>query len=139
VKSLGAKSIGAALGAAAGPAVDRPSVQRAIASLRVLLERRWAVYLAVDVLLFFYVLIIALVGGGEARALWIGGVLLPSVILGIMILSDAIDVDRRAGSLDLALSAPGGRDLCPTRPGRARASSRGPCARASSRTPSSSG
>lgn len=74
-------------------------------SLELLLERRAGIYLTVDGLILFGVLVGVLVGG-EPEQFYMAA-LLPCLIVGVPILSDAIALERRAGSLDLALSSPG--------------------------------
>jgi hypothetical protein len=67
---------------------------------------RLLLFAAVDAVIVATSLINVLVTGGEPRNVYLGVVLLPSLLLGLPILADVVALERRAGSLDLALSVP---------------------------------
>lgn len=80
-------------------------------SLRLLVQRRAGLVLVVDALFLTSVLATLLIEG-DSTSLSMGNdlyftVVLPMVLLGIPVLADQIALERRAGCLDLALSAPG--------------------------------
>jgi hypothetical protein len=74
--------------------------------LTLLLGGRSLLFAAVDAAILGTSLFDALVNGGEPRNLYLGVALLPALLLGLPILADAVALERRAGSLDLALSVP---------------------------------
>lgn len=80
-------------------------VERLRLSVALLVERRAWLYLAVDGFVFYGILLGVLVGG-DPRQFYLA-VLAPCILLGVPILGDAVALERRAGSLDLALSSPG--------------------------------
>ncbi len=75
-------------------------------SLRLLLEGRLWVFLLADLVLLVQGLIQALVAGGRIDELYAPMVIVPSVLLAAPALSAIIALERRAGSLDLALATP---------------------------------
>jgi hypothetical protein len=83
---------------------------RVRASLALLVERRVGLFLTIDGFFLFSALPIAF-GAGEGRAseFWIPMFLAPSLIIGVPMLSECVAVERRSGTLDLALSSPGAR------------------------------
>lgn len=97
-----------------GPARRIPlpgPVLRARFALALLMARRPGVFAVANVLLLFVTLVLAMAAGGEARSAWHMLVVAPLLLLGGAILSDVVAVERRSGSLDLALSSPGARHL----------------------------
>ncbi|HEY5610291.1 MAG TPA: hypothetical protein VIL97_03720 [Thermoanaerobaculia bacterium] len=76
-------------------------------SLALLLDRRLGLLLTVDLLVLFSITVAVLSGAGSAPGFYTGVVLIPILFLGIPILADSVALERRAGSLDLALSSPG--------------------------------
>jgi len=88
---------------------DSAAFVRVRLSLRLLTERRAALYIAVDALFLFAGVLIALGGNGSAIEFWLPLFLMPLLILGVPILADTVAVERRSGTLDLALTSPGAR------------------------------
>ena len=91
------------------PASWHVALTRVRLSLGLLTQRQPWVFLTLDALLLLVVLIGALIGGGEPKDLYLLLVAGPTLLLGMPLLSDAIALERRAGTLDLALTSPGGR------------------------------
>lgn len=87
----------------------RGAVREGVVHLRLLCQRKVAVFVAADVVLLFFFLLLAVVGEGRPPGLHAAMVVAPTVLLGIPVLSDVLALERRAGSLDLALSSPGAR------------------------------
>ncbi|HEV7670747.1 MAG TPA: hypothetical protein VGS22_19685 [Thermoanaerobaculia bacterium] len=76
-------------------------------SLELLLGRRLLMFAVVDFLVVGAALIAMLLGSGdEPQAVWSGVVLPPFLLLGLPALSGIVEVERRAGCLDLALTTP---------------------------------
>lgn len=76
-------------------------------SLGLLLGRRLALFAAIDVLVVgWLVLSMLLESDGDGRDLYRYAFLLPSLLLALPALAGMVDLERRAGCLDLALSAP---------------------------------
>lgn len=81
-----------------------PSTGRRLAlSVSLLLGRRTVLFVCADLLLLFFLGVPILLGGDDLWALVVATYLL----IGVPVLADAVDLERRAGSLDLALSSPG--------------------------------
>jgi hypothetical protein len=81
--------------------------QRTRLTLELLLGRRLLLFAVVDLLVVGGALLAMLLGAGdEPSAVWSGVVLPPFLLLGLPALSGTVDVERRAGCLDLALSVP---------------------------------
>ena len=76
-------------------------------SIALLTERRVGLLLTVDGLFLFIGFLGALDGSGSAREFYPLLFLAPALILGVPILSEAVVVERRSGTLDLALSSAG--------------------------------
>ncbi|HBL30892.1 MAG TPA: hypothetical protein DD490_29005 [Acidobacteria bacterium] len=77
-------------------------------SLELLLGRRLWLFAAIDAAVVLAALFQMLLGdGGEPAGIYTWVVLLPFLLLGLPALSGIVEVERRAGCLDLALSAPG--------------------------------
>lgn len=85
------------------------AVTRARVSLALLTERRVAMYLTVDGFFLFAGLLLSFSGNGSVRDYWLPMFLLPSIFLAVPIMADAVAVERRSGTLDLALTSPGAR------------------------------
>jgi hypothetical protein len=83
----------------------RTEVERLRLSVALLVERRAGLYLVADGFVLFGILVGVL--AGEDPAQFYLAVLAPCILLGVPILGDAVALERRAGSLDLALSSPG--------------------------------
>lgn len=76
-------------------------------SLALLLGRRLLLFVVIDVLVVgWLVMSMLLETDGDARDLYRFAFLLPSLILALPALAGMVDLERRAGCLDLALSAP---------------------------------
>ncbi|MCM2315864.1 MAG: hypothetical protein NDJ92_12025 [Thermoanaerobaculia bacterium] len=85
----------------------RHEIRATAMSVNLMLERRAWKFVIIDALVVLQAAIVAFAGEGEE---FFGpSVLLPLVILGVPIMADAIALERRAGTLDLALSSPGSR------------------------------
>jgi ABC-type Na+ efflux pump permease subunit len=86
---------------------NSPPVARARLSVALLLDRRAALFAWVDGFFIFSGLMMAFAGSGHATEFWPALVLMPTLILGVPMLAEVIAVERRSGTLDLALSSPG--------------------------------
>ena len=76
-------------------------------SLELLLGRRLFLFAGVDLLIVGSAVLAMLLGAGdEPGAVWSGVVLPPFLLLGLPALSGIVDLERRAGCLDLALTTP---------------------------------
>ncbi|MEM1180625.1 MAG: hypothetical protein AAGM22_19925 [Acidobacteriota bacterium] len=71
-----------------------------------LLERRWWLFLGLNLLFVFNGYLEGAVEGSRVEAIYFRSVLMPSLLLAIPALSGLLALERRAGSLDLALSVP---------------------------------
>ena len=87
----------------------RAELTRARVSLALLTERRAALFLSVDAFFLFAGLVLSFSQSGSVRDFWFPLFLLPSLFLGVPIMADAVAVERRSGTLDLALTSPGAR------------------------------
>src|SRR5206468_12531432 len=76
-----------------------------------LTERRVVLFLVLDGFFLFQGLVMGLYGGstGDGRDLWFPLFLLPALAVGVPMLSDTLAVERRSGTLDLALTSPAAR------------------------------
>jgi hypothetical protein len=79
------------------------------ASLALLVERRVGLFMTIDGLFLFSAIPLAFGGTGRATEFWFPIFIIPSLILGVPMLSECVAVERRSGTLDLALSSPGAR------------------------------
>jgi hypothetical protein len=86
-----------------------PSVVRVRLSLRLLTERRAALFIIIDVMFLFAGLMIGLGGNGSVIEFWLPLFLMPLLVIGVPMLADTVAVERRSGTLDLALTSPGAR------------------------------
>src|SRR5205085_11091612 len=82
---------------------------RVRSSVALLVERRVGLFLAIDGFFLFFGITIALGGNGRATMFWLPLFLLPCLLVGVPMLSECVAVERRSGTLDLALSSPGAR------------------------------
>lgn len=90
--------------------MNRATLTRIRLSLALLTERRLALYAWIDFLLAFVGLAIAFSGArGSSMDFYFPFFLLPVLLIGIPMLSDTVAVERRSGTLDLALTSPGAR------------------------------
>ena len=78
-------------------------------ALRLLTERRAALFIAVDALFLNAGLMTGLAGSGSATDFWLPMFLMPLLVVGVPMLADTVAVERRSGTLDLALTSPGAR------------------------------
>ncbi len=77
-------------------------------SLELLLGRRLWLFAGIDALVILSTLLDMLLGdGGEPAGIYTWVILMPFLLLGLPALSGIVEVERRAGCLDLALSTPG--------------------------------
>jgi hypothetical protein len=85
-----------------------PRVRRLGHHFAILLQGRWRSFLLFDSIFVTYAFTEALVGGGlsggQPSRLFLFIVLVPLLVLGVPVLSRTLDVERQAGTLDLALS-----------------------------------
>jgi hypothetical protein len=88
---------------------DSAPVLRVRLSLRLLTERRAALFISVDALFLFAGLMIGLGGSGSVKDFWLPLFLMPLLVVGVPMLADTVAVERRSGTLDLALTSPGAR------------------------------
>lgn len=86
-----------------------PHLQRTLLSLRLLTERRLGFYATVDGFFLFGGVLIGLSGNGSVRDFWLPLFLMPLLVVGVPMLADTMAIERRAGTLDLALTSPGAR------------------------------
>ena len=78
-------------------------------SLRLLTERRAALFISIDALFLFAGFMIGLAGTGSVREFWLPLFVMPLLVVGVPMLADTVAVERRSGTLDLALTSPGAR------------------------------
>jgi len=77
-------------------------------SLELLLGRRLWLFATIDAVVILLAVLEMLLGdGGEPAGIYFWVILMPFLLLGLPALSGIVEVERRAGCLDLALSAPG--------------------------------
>ena len=88
---------------------DSAAAVRVRLSLRLLTERRAALFISVDALFLFAGILIGLGGNGSVTEFWLPLFLMPLLVLGVPMLADTVAVERRSGTLDLALTSPGAR------------------------------
>jgi len=87
----------------------KTSLVRVRSSLALLVERRVGLFLAIDGFFLFFGITIAFGGNGRADLFWLPLFLAPCLLVGVPMLSECVAVERRSGTLDLALSSPGAR------------------------------
>ncbi len=88
---------------------DSGTVVRVRLSLRLLTERRAALFISIDALFLFGGLMMGLAGSGSVREFWQTLFLMPLLVIGVPMLAETVAVERRSGTLDLALTSPGAR------------------------------
>lgn len=77
-------------------------------SLELLLGRRLWLFASIDAVVILAAVLRMLLGdGGEPAGIYTWVILMPFLLLGLPALSGIVEVERRAGCLDLALSTPG--------------------------------
>lgn len=83
---------------------------RARLSLALLTERRVVLFIGIDALFLFAAVMMGLSGDRATAAdFWHPLVVLPALVVTVPILADTVAVERRSGTLDLALTSPGAR------------------------------
>ena len=81
---------------------------RARLSLALLTERRAVLFIGIDALFLFAGVMMGLTGErASAIDFWHPLVVLPALVVAVPILADTVAVERRSGTLDLALTSPG--------------------------------
>src|SRR5258706_16024081 len=76
-------------------------------SITLLTERRILLFIALDALFLYAGLMIGLYGqNGSAADLWLPLIVFPAFVVCVPMLSDTVAVERRSGTLDLALTSP---------------------------------
>jgi ABC-type Na+ efflux pump permease subunit len=94
---------------AAAPAL-RTAALRVGHTLLLLTERRLLLFAGLDLLLLIAGVMIGLnSASGSARDMWLPFFIMPAMIVGVPMLADSVAVERRSGTLDLALTSPGAR------------------------------
>ncbi len=82
------------------------ALKQARYAFELLLERRLWLFVAADSLVLLQGLFSALLGTGKVPELYRSMVAIPLLLLGVPALASAVALERRAGSLDLALAVP---------------------------------
>lgn len=79
-------------------------------SVALLTERRVLLFVCLDALFLFAGVLIGLNSAqGSSPDMWVPLAVLPLLIVGVPMLADSVAVERRSGTLDLALTSPGAR------------------------------
>ena len=92
------------------PQALRTAALRVRHSLALLTERRMLLFLGLDLLFLFAGVMIGLSSdSGGARDMWLPFFVMPALLVGVPMLADTVAVERRSGTLDLALTSPGAR------------------------------
>ena len=86
-----------------------PPATRLRSSISLLTERRLALFATLDGFFLFMGLFWAFAGVESAKAFYVPLVLLPLLLVVVPMIGDAVAVERRAGTLDLALTSPSAR------------------------------
>ena len=89
------------------PDVWVTEIRRTLLSIGLMLERRMVLIMVVDGLILFTMLISVMTGGGGSPELYRGAVLPATIVVGALLLGDLVAVERRSGTLDVALTSPG--------------------------------
>ena len=77
-------------------------------SLSLLTERRLALFVGLDIHFVLPSIIVSVSGGNElATAFYMPMFLVPAMVIAVPMLADAVAVERRSGTLDLAMTSPG--------------------------------
>jgi hypothetical protein len=87
--------------------MTRAMFVRARLSVALLMERRVGLFATLDGLFLFGGVMMAFTGNGYASAYYLALFLFPLLFLGVPMMADCVAVERRSGTLDLALSSPG--------------------------------
>jgi hypothetical protein len=83
------------------------ALRRVRMSLLLLTERRVALYIAIDAVVVLAAVVRGFSGGGAAPSFYPVLVLTPLLAIALPMMADCVAVERRAGTLDLALTSPG--------------------------------
>jgi hypothetical protein len=80
-------------------------------SVALLTERRVGLFIALDLMFLFAGILSGLESSatGSAAGLWLPFFVMPALVVGVPMLSDCVAIERRSGTLDLALTSPGAR------------------------------
>lgn len=81
-------------------------LRQAIYAFDLLLDRLFWLFVVADAVVILNLLIAALVGSGSFESLYMSTAIWPLVLLGVPATAGAVALERRAGSLDLALAVP---------------------------------
>ncbi len=85
----------------------RASLVRLRHSITLLTERRALLFIALDLLFLYAGVMIGLYGErGSASDLWLPLIVFPALVVCVPMLADTVAVERRSGTLDLALTSP---------------------------------
>src|SRR2546423_7294283 len=87
----------------------RAALLRIKHSIALLTERHAILFAVLDGMFLFAGVIIGLNGGENATALYIPFFIIPCFLVAIPMLADTVAIERRSGTLDLALTSPGAR------------------------------
>lgn len=82
------------------------ALRRVVLDLRLLLGGKLLLFGALDVLLVFSAFFEVMAEGGGINLVYARVVVIPSLVIGVPALSSVLALERRAGSLDLALAVP---------------------------------
>lgn len=75
-------------------------------AIDLLLDRLFWLFAVADAVVILQLLVSALLGGGRLESLYLSMAIWPMILLGIPALAGVVALERRAGSLDLALAVP---------------------------------
>lgn len=81
-------------------------LRRSVYAFELLLEGRLALFVVADLILVFQGLLRALLGNADLDGLYRFLVVVPILVLGVLVTASVVALERRAGSLDLALAVP---------------------------------
>jgi hypothetical protein len=88
----------------------RSTLLRIRHSITLLTERRVALFVGLDLMFLFSGVLIGLSGpSGNASEVWLPFFVMPALVVGVPMLADTVAVERRSGTLDLALTSPGAK------------------------------
>lgn len=88
---------------------ESPAASRLRSSISLLTERRLPMYAALDGLFLFLGITLAFGGASDAKGFYPSNVLLPLLLIVVPMTAEAVAVERRSGTLDLALTSPAAR------------------------------
>ncbi|HEX7421272.1 MAG TPA: hypothetical protein VF505_15390 [Thermoanaerobaculia bacterium] len=76
-------------------------------SLTLMTERRTVMFAILDALFVLAGLVIAFNSGDSAAEFYVPMFIMPALLIGVPILADAVAIERRSGTIDLAMTSPG--------------------------------